>query len=127
MRPLRGGSTLLLTLLAIGIASAQTLYWEKQTTLRGPMTESDPICFRDSQSNTYLGGLAEAQLYVEKVSPSGTVVWRYLEQDTNFYDATAVCITANFSGDCFAGGQYHPCGPGKGITGFLECIDAHGS
>src|SRR5438105_8270352 len=123
---------LVIAVLTVGtLASicAQSIYWEKRTILNGPMTVSTypgaQAC-RDSQGNTYIAGLAEAQVYVAKVSSSGSVVWRYVEQNPYYYQSSVESINVNSAGDCFVAAEYEPGGPGAS-AGFIEALNASGA
>lgn len=116
-----------LLLTAVPYAFGQTIYWERQTLLQGPLTAESPFGTQDAQGNTYIAGLAEAQLYVEKVNANGTLAWRYLEQSTTYWDTSPSAIAVNANGDLFVGGGYRIGGASGAGTAFLLAFGPTGS
>ena len=94
-----------------GAASAQSIIWEKQHVLSGPMTMGQPLTYRDPQGNTYLAGLASGRIVVEKFSPSGVSLWRNVDQ-SQLSQATVNSFAVNQSGQVFVTGLYSPLPPG---------------
>jgi len=97
--------TIALLFLLLPLAMAQKLIYQNRYKETGTMQTRLNMDTRDSSGNFYVLAEAESALLVQKVSPTGTVLWNYFYSTGILNGTTPVAIQVGTDGSVFVCGE----------------------
>ncbi|HEY3783582.1 MAG TPA: hypothetical protein VGL56_21065 [Fimbriimonadaceae bacterium] len=83
----------------------QTVEYANRQSVTGPFQCTTSATLRDAEGNFYITGTAEGQVFTEKKSRGGSVIYEHIFSDPPLTTATPEFIAANSAGEVFVAGS----------------------